>query len=101
MTEDTFVTVAVPKKAGLVFEVQNIPGTGVWAVVQKGDFLELVEKARLYDLESHDRLSYEADKLSREFSLEHPIGLTEMIAADVNSKAVRQVKGSDAWRALR
>lgn len=100
MSEDT-ITVSVPKRVGLVFQVQNISGTEVWAVIQKGDILELVEKARLYDLELHDRLSYEADKLSREYSLANPIGPEEMVAADVNSKATRQVKGSDAWRALR
>ncbi len=91
MNEDS-ISFTVPRKAGLVFQVQNIPGTEVWAIVEKGELEELVEKARLYDMESHDRLSYEADKLTRQFALAHPIGLSEMVAADENSKVPRAPK---------
>jgi len=86
------VTVTVPRRAGLVFQVQNVRGTKVWAVIEKGELEELVEKARLYDMESHDRLPYEAGKLSRQYALEHQIGLTEMIAADENAKVLRRPK---------
>ncbi|MDG7011947.1 MAG: hypothetical protein JRN11_06520 [Nitrososphaerota archaeon] len=50
MSKADFVIVSVPKKADLVFQVQNIPDTEVWAVVSKGELAEVVRKARLFDL---------------------------------------------------
>ena len=50
MSETDFTTVSVPKKPNLVFQVENIPGTDLWAVVVKGDLAEVVRKARLFDL---------------------------------------------------
>jgi hypothetical protein len=85
VTQDP-ITVTVPKKANLVFQVQNIPSTDVWAVIEKGELLGLVEKARLYNMESRDRLAYEAERISRELALANPVSLEEMIAADINSK---------------
>jgi hypothetical protein len=82
----TSVTVTVPRKANAVFQLQNLAGTDVWVLVEKPELMDLVEKARLYDMESHERLSYEADKISREYALEHPIGLSEMIAAEANAR---------------
>jgi hypothetical protein len=43
------VTVTVPRRAGLIFQVQKLPGTDVWAVIEKGELEELVEKARRWD----------------------------------------------------
>ena len=95
MNNPESITVTIPRKAGLVFQVQNIPGTSVWAAVEKGDLIELIEKARLYDMESNDRLVYEADRLSRQFALEHPVSLGDMVEADFNSKStgVRRQSG--------
>ncbi len=50
MSKTDFVIVSVPKKANLVFQVENIPGTDAWAVVEKGELAEVVRKARLFDL---------------------------------------------------
>ena len=94
------VTVQVPRREGLVFRLQRLEGTDVWAVVEQGDFQQLVEKAKLYDMESHDRLSYEASKLSRDLALERPIGLTEMVMAAENSRSQGVVRTS-AWRDLK
>jgi hypothetical protein len=44
------VTVAVPRRQGLVFQLQNLPGTDVWAIVVKGELNELIEKARRWDI---------------------------------------------------
>ena len=45
------VVVEVPKKPGLVFQVQTFPGTDFWIVVEKGELSEIVRKARLFDIE--------------------------------------------------
>ena len=50
MSKTEFVIVSVPKKANLVFQVQNLPDTDVWAVVIKGELAEVVRKSRLFDL---------------------------------------------------
>jgi hypothetical protein len=39
----------VPKRQGLLFQVEHLEGTNVWAVVQLGDLDEILTKARLWD----------------------------------------------------
>jgi len=48
----TSIVVSVPRRDGYVFQVQNIKGTDVWAVVEKDDLNEVLLKARLYDTQS-------------------------------------------------
>jgi len=44
------VTVTVPRREGLVFQLQNLQGTNVWVVVVKGELSQLAEKARRWDI---------------------------------------------------
>jgi hypothetical protein len=55
---DGQITVAVPRRAGIVFQLQNIEGTGVWAVVEKGDMDDILQKVRLWDKERTGRLFF-------------------------------------------
>lgn len=58
-SEET-LAVNVPKKDGLIFEIQNLAGTELWAVVDKGDLAEVVRKARLYDIAQQRRTEHPA-----------------------------------------
>jgi hypothetical protein len=53
---DETITITIPRQAGLVFQLENLPGTDVWVVVIKGEINELIEKARLWDKEKAGRL---------------------------------------------
>ncbi len=66
MTEE--ITIQLPKRADLVFQIENVPNTDVWAVVNKGEYQDIVSKARKYDVLEQalgeDPLAY--------FEREHP-----------------------------
>jgi hypothetical protein len=59
--EETLI-VKVPKRAGLILEVQNIGNTDLWAIVEKGDLAEVVRKARLYDIAQQGKTEHPAAK---------------------------------------
>ena len=56
------LTVEVPKRAGLILEVQNVAGTDLWAVVEKGELAKVVRKARLYDIAQQGKTEHPAAK---------------------------------------
>jgi hypothetical protein len=41
--------VEVPKRPGLVFQLENLPGTDVWVVVNRGELKEILQKATKWD----------------------------------------------------
>jgi hypothetical protein len=43
------ITVTVPRREGLVFQLEHLQGTSVWVVVQLGDLDEILTKAKLWD----------------------------------------------------
>jgi len=42
------ISVTVPKKAGLVFQLQNFPGTDFWSIAEKGELEQLLNEAKLW-----------------------------------------------------
>jgi hypothetical protein len=52
-TDEEELQLRIPRreaKEGSVWQLQRVPGTATWALVEKGDLEELVRKARAYDV---------------------------------------------------